>query len=274
MTPDPPSDRPDEGPPNSARARTLAARARRALGDPRAAVNLRWLRAVSGASVESILAVLGELDDLLPVEEEIHRRHVAGGRANYAHFSAPFELYAFVRLLRPEHVVETGVSSGVSSAHLLLALEKNRAGTLHSVDRPTPQRGAVLAPDESPVAIPPGLASGWAVPFRSARWDLRIGDSAIEVPRLASELPGIGLFLHDDLHTADRLALELAAVGPKLLPGAIVLADNTSQTGAAFPTFAQSVGARVYRRGTSDLVGARLPRRRRAATPAAPSPGP
>ncbi|EQD46516.1 hypothetical protein B1B_12604 [mine drainage metagenome] len=265
MTPD---DRVDPGPSTTERVRARTARARRALGDPRAAVNVRWLRALSGASVEAILAVLDELESLVPVEEEIHRRHVAGGRANYAHFSAPFELYAFVRLLRPEHVVETGVSSGVSSAHMLLALDRNKAGTLHSVDLPTRQRGGALGPDESPVAIPPGLASGWAVPFRSPRWDLRIGDSAVEVPKLAAELPSVGLFLHDDLHTPERLALELAALRPKFTPGALVLADNTSWTGSAFSDFARTVRAHVYRRGTSDLVGCRLARRR-AARPAA-----
>ncbi len=201
------------------RVRAATARARRALGDPRAAVNVRWLRALSGASNERILEVLGEVDSLVPVEEEIHRRHVAGGRANYAQFSAPLELYALVRLLQPRHVIETGVSSGLSSAHFLLALEKNRSGTLHSIDLPTPQRGPVLAKDESPVSIPPGLASGWAVPFRSSRWDLRIGDAALVLPALLGELPGVDLFLHDDLHTPERLDLELSLLRPKLPPG-------------------------------------------------------
>ncbi len=262
MTSEPdPAPTADETPSNSAEVRARVGRARRALGDPRAAVNLRWLRALSGARVPEILGVLGELDELVPMEEEIRRRHLAGGRTSYAHFSAPFEIYALVRLRRPEHVVETGVSSGVSSAHILRALEKNRSGRLYSVDLPTRQRGPVLAPDESPVAIPPGLSSGWAVPFRSPRWEVRIADSATEVPRLAAELPSVEMFLHDDLHTPERLALELAALRPKFAPGAIVLADNTAWTGTAFPEFARSVRAHVYARGTSDLVGCRLPRR-------------
>jgi predicted O-methyltransferase YrrM len=259
----------------SHRVRAATARARHALADPRAAVNLRWLRAVSGAPPDRILEVLGEVDALVAVEEEIHRRHVAGGRANYAQFSAPLELYAFVRLRQPQHVIETGVSSGLSSAHLLLGLDKNRAGTLHSIDLPTPQKGPILGKDESPVSIPPGLASGWAIPFRSPRWDLRIGDAAALLPGLLAELPSVDLFLHDDLHTPERLALELSLLRPKLSPGAIVLADNTQWTGDAFDVFAKEVHADVHRRGASDLVGLRMPapRSRGRATPAVPAPG-
>jgi diphthine-ammonia ligase len=250
-------------------ARTATARARHALGDPRTAVNLRWLRAISGAANERIVEVLQELDAITPVEEEVRRRHVAGGRANYAQFSAPFELYALVRLVRPAHVIETGVSSGVSSAHFLLALEKNRSGALHSIDLPTPQKGPLLGKDESHVAIPPGLSSGWAVPFRSPRWDLRIGDAGELLPKLVAELPSVDLFLHDDLHTPERLAFELATIRPKLGSGAPVLADNTQWTGSAFPDFARAVHAKPFRRGTSDLFGLRMPAPRARRAPAA-----
>jgi hypothetical protein len=263
-----------EPPAASRRVRELAARARKALGDPRAAVNLRWLRTLSGAPVEKILEVLAELDGLVPVELEMRRRQIAGGRPGYAQIRAPFELYALVRLLQPKHVVETGVSSGVSSAHFLLALDKNRTGMLHSVDLPTHQRGPVLQADESPVSLPPGLASGWAIPFRSSRWDLRVGESQVLLPRLVEELPSIDLFLHDDLHTPEQLTFELATVRPKLSPGAPVLADNTKWTGESFPKFAAEVGARVSRRGAEDLVGFRFPRRvRRTSAPVgAPAP--
>ena len=252
-----------EAPPTSTdlthRVRAAVAKARHALGDPRASVNLRWLRAVSGATNERILDVLGELDSLAPVEEEIHRRHLAGGRANYAQLGAPFEMYALTRLLQPEHVLETGVSSGISSAHFLLGLDRNRRGILHSIDLPTLQRGPVLAKDESPVSIPPGLASGWAIPFRSPRWDLHVGDSATELPRVVAAVPTVDLFLHDDLHTPERLAFELATIRPKLSPGAPVLADNTTWTGDAFPAFARELHAKPYRRGTSHLMGLRTP---------------
>lgn len=266
-----PSTRPDA----AGAIRSVTGRARQALGDPRAAVNLRWLRALSGSTPDEILAVLGELDSLVPVEEEMRRRHLAGGRASYAQIAAPFELYALTRLLRPEHIVETGVSSGVSSAHFLLALQRNKSGTLHSIDFPTHQKGPVLGKDESAVSLPPGLSTGWAIPFRSPRWDLRIGESQKLLPTLAVELPSIGLFLHDDLHTPEQLSLELSLVRPKLGIGALVLADNTNWTGDSFPKFAKDVRAKVYRRGTSHLVGLRMPPpgRRSRAAPSSPGSG-
>jgi Methyltransferase domain len=244
-------------PPAASRA---VERAFRALGDPRARPNLRWLSELLGEAPASLSGVLAELGDLVPVETEIRRRHREAGRPHYAQFRAPFELYALVRRLRPEHVVETGVSSGVSSAHVLLALEKNGGGTLHSIDQPTFQRGPTFTARDSPVALPPGRSTGWAVPEPlRVRWDLRTGTSEDRLPELIGEVSSVGLFLHDSRHTPSHLAFELATVRPRLLSGAVVLADNTVWTGQAFPRFAASLGVPVFRRGRTDLVGLRVP---------------
>lgn len=242
--------------------RASVERAQRALGDRRATPNLAWLSALTGAHRRQVTGVLAELERLLPVEEEIRHRHLAAGRAFYAQLRAPFELYCLVRLLRPAHVVETGVSSGVSSAHILAALRRNHEGRLHSIDLPSHQRGPTLRADESIVALPPGRSSGWAVPDRlRLRWDLRIGPAQELLPKLVREVGPVGLFLHDGLHTPTQLAFELATVRPVLGPAAVVLADNTQWTGDAFPRFAREVGARVVRRGRGDLLGLRLPER-------------
>jgi len=244
----------------SPEAREASLRARRALGDRRATPNVGWIAALTGANRREIGEVLEELEALLPLEEEIRHRHLAAGREVYAQICAPFELFAIARLLRPDHILEAGVSSGVSSAHFLAALRRNRRGRLHSIDLPLRQRGPALARGESHVAVPPGRESGWAVPERlRERWDLRLGPSQELLPALVAELDGIGLFLHDDLHTPAHLAFELETVRPKLVPEAVVLADNTRWTGEAFPRFARAVGARVVRRGRGDLVGLRWP---------------
>lgn len=242
--------------------RAAVERARRALGDRRATPNLPWLSELTGARRPEIARTLGELERLLPVEEEIRHRHLAAGRSSYAQIRAPFELYALVRLLRPERIVELGVCSGVSSAHFLAGLRRNHRGRLYSIDLPTHQRGPALEPGEPRTALPPGLASGWSVPdaLRDARWDLRIGPSERLLPRLVAQLDSVDLFLHDDLHTPAHLAFELETIRPKLSPGAVVLADNTAWTGDAFPRFARSLGVRVARRGRGDLVGLRVPR--------------
>jgi hypothetical protein len=243
-----------------AAVRATVTRARAALGDRRAAVNYEWLGRLSGSSSERVANALAELTDLVPLEERIRQEHLFAGRPHYAQFRAPFELYALVRLLAPDHVIETGVSSGVSSAHFLLGLRRNGHGTLHSIDLPLLQRGARFSSRESPVAIPPGRSSGWAMPpeLRDG-WDLRIGRSEAILPGLVEELPSVGIFLHDSLHTPTHLAFELATVRPKLSRGAVALADNTVWTGQAFPRFAREVGARVRRRGHSDLVGLTMP---------------
>lgn len=237
----------------------MAEAAARCLGDPRARPNVRWLSTLLGLSPRAVRRILTEAGGWLDIEEDIHDRLRSGGRSNYAQFRAPLELYTIVRAIRPAHVIETGVSSGVSSAHLLLALRRNRRGTLHSIDLPTRQRAARLGRQESPVALPPGRGSGFAIPPElRRRWDLRIGRSQRLLPELVEELPSIGLFLHDSLHTSTHLTFELETVRPKLDPGAIVLADNTVWTGRAFPRFARRVGARVHRRGSGDLVGLRF----------------
>ena len=242
-------------------ARKAIDQARRALGDRRARPNLAWLSALTDRPFPELSPVLAELAGLVPTETEIRRRHLEAGRPYYAQFRAPFEAYALVRLLRPEHVIETGVSSGVSSAHFLYALRKNGSGTLHSIDLPVPQRGPRFGPRDSPVALPPGRESGWAVPETlRAGWDLRIGPSQELLPKLVAGLESIGLFLHDSEHTPGHLAFELAIVRPKLYPGAVAIADNTMWTGQAFPRFARMMGVPVLPRGRSDLVALRVGR--------------
>ncbi len=204
--------------------------------------------------------MLRECGAFVSVEQSIRAAHLRGGRRFYAQFRAPLELYALVRLTGAREIVETGVSSGVSSAHFLLGLRRNRRGRLHSIDQPMVQRSTRLAPDESVVAVPPGATSGWAVPAPLRRgWDLRIGRSERLLPRLVAELDRIDLFLHDSRHTPAHLRFELDTVRPKLRSGSIVLADNTTTTGRAFERFADRLGARVARRGRSDLVGLRVP---------------
>jgi hypothetical protein len=115
-----------------------------------------------------------------------------------------------------------------------------------------------LAKGESPVSIPPGRTSGWAVPAELRKgWDLRIGPAQALIPKLAEELDGIDLFLHDDLHTPEHLAFELRTLDPLFRPGAVVLADNTQWTGTAFPQFVFRHRTPVYRRRHQDLLGFR-----------------
>jgi Methyltransferase domain len=232
------------------------------LGDDRARPNLVWLAGLLDLSPKELDPWFAEVPALVALERALRRAHEAGGRQFYAQIRSPFELYVMTRVSRPDHVVETGVSSGVSSAHFLAALKRNRHGKLHSVDMPLVQAGPTLAPGESSVSVPPGRSSGWAIPesYRTG-WDLRLGPSQEMLPPLVQEIPSVDIFLHDSNHTPTHLKFELETIRPKLHPGAIVMADNTQWTGQAFPRFAKSLGAKVWRRGGSDLVGLRVPER-------------
>ena len=164
-------------------------------------------------------------------------------------------LYALVRALDAEHVVETGVANGFTSAYLLAALERSGHGTLHSIDLPffdDPATGAVTAAvtgaeletlDEyTPVA--PGRAAGWIVPDElRPRWDLRLGDAKELLPPLLAELGQIDLFFHDSTHTREHILWELELAWPHVRANGVLAADDVFLRGhEALPEFARGKG--------------------------------
>jgi Methyltransferase domain len=226
----------------------------------RAVPDLRWLERVCGRSTATLLPYVREVVRLLPMERSIRRILAKSGRTYYAQFPAPLDLYVITRILRPHQVVESGVSSGLSSAHMLAALERNRAGVLHSIDLPQRQKGARRARGELSWSLPRGRQSGWAIPGRlTRRWDLRNGKTEDLLPALLEEIPRVDLFCHDSPWTSAHLAFELEAIRPKLHPGSIVVADNTDANPAAVRRLAKAFGSEVRRRGSSSLVGIRIP---------------
>ena len=138
-------------------------------------------------------------------------------------------VYALVRLLRPERVVETGVADGTTSAYILRALEDNGRGHLYSIDLPSDR-------------LPPGAAPGWIVDDRLRhRWTLRIGRSEDLLKPLLSELRAIDVFLHDSLHTYDNMLFEYRTAWPFLTPGGLLLSHDIGRNSAFFD-FAREVG--------------------------------
>ncbi|MCI4361050.1 MAG: class I SAM-dependent methyltransferase, partial [Thermoplasmata archaeon] len=196
---------------------TAGHRAVVALGDQRAEPEVAGIAALTGASRSEIATMLRETDELSETEAGIRERHREGGRDFYAQFRAPLDIYAMVRILRPIHVVETGVSSGVSSTHFLLGLRANGRGSLHSIDLPLLQRGARLEKSESEVALPPGRSAGWAIPDRlRPGWDLHLGPAQVLLPVVTQGLERVDMFLHDSHHTPEHLRFELETIRPKL----------------------------------------------------------
>lgn len=124
-------------------------------------------------------------------------------------------LYAAVRALKPQIVVETGVANGVSSSYLLLAMQKNGTGQLHSIEM-----------GDSYVILK-GQPAGWLAPkYLREHWNLHIGLSEVILPDLLKWLPPLDLFIHESLHPYDHMMLEFELAFPCLTGGGLLLADD------------------------------------------------
>lgn len=227
-----------------------------------------WVAELSASSLSRAESSLREAQGERRLFSHLAREHASEGRDSYIEIDAPLELYALVRLMHPQHVVEIGVSSGVSSAYLLSAMQANGRGTLHSIDlpsnrQPKPGKGGKLHGSWS---LPPGRSSGWAVPFPlRKRWDLRLGDKADVLPLLAEELPRIDLLLYDVPHRDRVVRRELSSFGDLIPPGGVVIIDHGpgGELCSALDGWARSVGSRPVGRQGLGLYAARCPTTRR-----------
>jgi hypothetical protein len=196
---------------------------------PEEGVDAGWVARLADCTEPRAEGAVGEAREQEPLYQALAKEHAAEGRPSYIEIDAPLELYALVRLLRPRHVVEVGVSSGVSSAYVLQALHRNARGTLHSVDLPSfprPRRKGTGRATGS-WSLPPGRQSGWAVPFAlRGRWDLRLGDKSAVLPLLVEELPRIDLFVYDVPHRDVDSWKEFQALDPLLRSGSVAIADH------------------------------------------------
>lgn len=226
--------------------------------------DVAWVERLSGSDPSRSEDALREAARQRRLFSHLARQHRSEGRDSYVEIAAPLELHAMVRLLRPEHVVEVGVSSGVSSAYLLNALARNGTGLLHSVDLPRrPARRT--RPDHAPRAswtLPAGRDSGWAVPHAlRVRWDLRLGDKSYVLPMLAEQLPSIDLLVYDVPHEDTATRREFRLLSPKLRPGGVVIVDHGSGGGLcpALAGWAEESAAEPIGRRGSGLFGFRRP---------------
>jgi len=121
-------------------------------------------------------------------------------------------LYAMTRILKPEHVLETGVADGVSSFVFLAALARNGAGILHSTDiRPN---AGVLVKEQD-------------------QWDLFLLDRrapARSLTNYVQGLPPLGVFVHDSLHRRAWQLLELRLAYTRLRSGGVLASDDVDSS--------------------------------------------
>lgn len=235
-----------------------------------------WVSSLAGCGLAHARRAIAEASNQEWLFRALAEEHRSGGRSGYVEIDAPLELHALVRLLQPGHVVEVGVSSGVSSAYLLAALDRNRHGTLHSIDMPTFPRRRAGRQRAAGVSwtLPPGRSPGWAVPFRlRGRWDLRLGDKRDVIPLLAAELPSIDLFVYDVPHSDVGSFAEFRKLDPLLGPGSVAIADHGPSGGlcGALRRWARARDASPVGRTGLGLYGFSVPRRSRSAGRSGPT---
>jgi predicted O-methyltransferase YrrM len=173
------------------------------------------------AFIETYMAELGQ---------RYHSHYLAG----WVNLTDAQFLYWIVRRFKPKTILQTGVSNGLSSAFMMLALAKNGAdGTLHVVDVPAifnaadpnwTRSGQVFG-----FVIPEGKTSGWMVPdiYRD-RFDVQTGDAKVLLPQLVDRLASVDMFYHDSDHSYNHMAFEFEQAKRKLAPTSVVVADDIS----------------------------------------------
>lgn len=231
--------------------RNLKNRFRRALRHPRytakallhdlLGVDERFLATVSNSTPSAIRKFLNEPSfqpELMRHWQESEatlRSGVHPGNDPYA--KKVLIQYALTRAMAPELIVETGVSSGISSTYFLSAVRLNGKGRLYSVDI---NNGEYLPPDKT---------TGWIVPEHLRdRWTLLIGDSRQVLAPLLSELGNVDIFIHDSSHTYENMKFEMQLAYPRVLPGGLVLCDDANFN----PAFQECV--QTLRPGVSRVI--------------------
>ena len=122
----------------------------------------------------------------------------------------PVIYHVLVRLVQPCIVVETGVNEGWSSLFKLLAMERNKRGTLYSIDLPNAdfELGPGMGRQTASLG---GHDTGYRVPLSlQTRWQLQLGDAKDLLPRLLNTLGAIDVFIHDSLHSYNHMLFEFS----------------------------------------------------------------
>lgn len=188
---------------------------------------------LTDSNVEDAVAVFHELECREPLFREVGGMQVMGMH--------PLIYYALVRLIRPDCVVETGVMAGMSSRFILLAMQKNDHGVLHSIDLPNQDVELEPGGARQRDVMSGGRPTGFLVPEQlRARWRLHLGDARELLPGLLTELKLVDVFIHDSLHSYDHMMFEFKTAWPHIRPGGVMFSDDINYN-QAFAEFACEV---------------------------------
>jgi predicted O-methyltransferase YrrM len=188
-------------------------------------------------AVETLIALLderaAEFWDTVQGQTPRGQRYNTGRVTGRDGYDEGLRLYRLLRELRPEVAVETGVCNGVSTAFVLLALEDNGKGRLHSIDLPEvageEYEKGTFWDGKGGAVIPPGKEPGWMVPpGLRERWDLVLGRSQDQLPALLDRVGEIDFFMHDSEHSYECMSFEFRTAWEALREGGVLVADDVN----------------------------------------------
>lgn len=153
-------------------------------------------------------------------EDLIHSTNLRPGDS-FSFYSLP--LYVITRLVRPKIIIETGVQNGGSSQTILAALNKNKEGTLHSVD------SGEMSTDGTHV-VTNGKPGEKVSKHLRDRWNLHIGFTNNVFPKLLPSIDTVDLFFHDSDHSKQNIEYEFGEIKEHLSKNGLVgLHDHYGQ---------------------------------------------
>lgn len=191
--------------------------------------------------------------------EEYHTAY-SGGPGRMPMHSGSI-LYALVRCMNPDTVIETGVAQGMSTLMILQAMEANSNGELHSIDLPKYASDQVEYRDgDFPIegfdsaVIPKGKEPGWLVPDSVRdRWTLHEGRSTDLLLGVLDQTEPVDLFIHDSEHSYQTILWEISVTWPFVRENGVVWVDDVSWN-TAFDDFARGVDSPSYKTERFGLI--------------------
>jgi predicted O-methyltransferase YrrM len=130
--------------------------------------------------------------------------------------------YALIRILRPKNVVETGTASGSMTSFILAALNKNKFGTLASIDLPPKKNKLTMNFFLKRQQV------GFWIPLKyRSRWHYLEGDALFLLPKVLKKIKP-DIFFHDSLHTASHMTFEYAIARLFVKKNGLIISDDTN----------------------------------------------
>lgn len=182
-----------------------------------------------------------ELDKLYRIIDEAYSSVIESGAIaspSYFRKSSAIALYLMILREKPKIIVETGISDGMSSYIILKALGRLGSGKLYSIDLPSAGKPQVI-----------NRKPGWIVPeIYKSFWEVYLGKSKRVLPRIASKIDHVDIFLHDSEHTYKNMLYEFRWAVNLANDGTLILSDDALSNDALFEV-ADKVSAEIYING-------------------------